>query len=141
MQSKICYVDPIYFIEHSLYIKAYDQNSAYFNIFEEDIIEEYTPFIETETYPDYVATGIFDGHLYYDVIKNSSEYLMIVYTFTDEYVYTMCLIFQKDNIHENYIAKLEITDNETGELKYDELIYFDTFNDLYGILKNKIRQE
>lgn len=143
MKSKICYVDPVYFITHKLYNKSFDSNSAYFDIFEEDIQDNYEPSYDTSIFPTYVGTGIYADHLYYDVGKNEKEYVMIIYVIFTGGNISINLGFNLDieKLEDiNFIAALSIYDNALDESIKNESIYFDTFNDLYGIIKNNIRQ-
>lgn len=150
MKQRLCYVDPIYFIEHKMYEKASDPNSAYFDIFEELLIENYKPYIDMPNYPNYIATGFFGEELYYDVCKHEyndtyniliSEFIKLKDIIKGLYV---SILFDTDNTINNYYASLIIIDyedmNSIGQPMSDEIIYFDNFNDLYGIIKNKLRQ-
>jgi hypothetical protein len=143
LKQLLTYVDPIYFIEKNLSKKASNENSAYFNILDFD--KNYIPYYTFEHYPNYIASGNFDDILYYDVFKSeaTNEYNMIIFVPLSENMEIMLQIFLpfKNNEH-NEIATLNIvdfTEQESVDIKENTTIFFDNFNDLFGIIKNEIR--
>lgn len=149
--QKLCYVDPVYFIEHKLYNKIKDPNCAYFDIFPEDLIKNYSPLAVIEEYPHYIASGMFADILYYDVCKHITEdhYNLLIsmdITLSDDIteILYIAISFDKNTESENYTGLMYII---TYESQYDEgypswenEIFFDNFNDLLGIIKNRVRQ-
>ena len=144
MKRNLCYVDPIYFIEHKLHYKANDPDSAYFNIFDEDIIQDYQTLVELDDYPNYIGSGFYDETLYYDVCRskdNPKEFNIILESqLTETIVLRLSFIYEDEQqgLYCGYLVILEIQE-EFNKIIIDSDIYFDTFKDLFGILKNEIR--
>jgi len=150
MIQKLCYVDPLYFIEHKLYNKINDPACAYFDLFPETLIKKYSPVVSLEDYPHYIASGMYDNLLYYDVCKHKTNdtYNLLIssnisITSKQQIIYVY-IDFNKDTPTKDYTAMLAIIEykTETGPGSPSRMIqiYFDTFQDLFGIIKNTIRQ-
>lgn len=148
--QKLCYVDPLYFIEHKLYNKINDSACAYFDMFPDDLIKNYSPVVILEDYPHYIASGMYDNILYYDVCKHKSDDTFNLLISSDisvsknKQVLYVYINFDKDTPTTNYTAMLSIIEYEDptkpGAPSFITQIFFDTFHDLFGIIKNTIRQ-
>ena len=148
LKQRLCYVDPIYFITHNLQDHALNKTSAYFDIFPEDIQEDYTPMVSDSAseFSEYVATGIYDDILYFDVMKipEQTKYAMIITSdiyVTDQLHHMYIGLFFDRDKEDNFCGALNINvdDNDDTQL-LDELLYFDTFEELRAIYTHFIKK-